>query len=48
MRTARISRRSKSLADLLTQVLGSLHTGDPLKRRRPTIQEGTLIWDWQI
>jgi cell wall assembly regulator SMI1 len=37
----------KSLADLLTQVLHSLHTGDPLKQRRPVIQAGTLNWDWQ-
>jgi cell wall assembly regulator SMI1 len=37
----------ESLADLLTQVLHSLHTGDPLKQRVPTIQAGTLNWEWQ-
>ncbi len=37
----------KSLADLLTQVLHSLHTGDPLKQHTPTVQAGALEWEWQ-
>lgn len=33
-----------SLADLLTQMLGALRTGQPLKRRTPTVEAGALCW----
>jgi cell wall assembly regulator SMI1 len=38
----------EDLADLLTQVLGALRTGQELRGRKPAVYDGTLSWELAV